>query len=94
MPRGLHGLAQTSCNLLCLTKPSQAASLRAFCCLRHLNMQGEFVAVVVVVVGSVLIACLGAVLFLLWRFKFHKAEGMDDHSVISPEDLQVINEPV
>eukprot|EP00200_Dunaliella_tertiolecta_P016487 CAMPEP_0202422664 /NCGR_PEP_ID=MMETSP1128-20130828/50977_1 /ASSEMBLY_ACC=CAM_ASM_000463 /TAXON_ID=3047 /ORGANISM="Dunaliella tertiolecta, Strain CCMP1320" /LENGTH=1250 /DNA_ID=CAMNT_0049030737 /DNA_START=172 /DNA_END=3923 /DNA_ORIENTATION=- len=56
--------------------------------------EGEFVAVVVVVVGSVLIACLGAVLFLLWRFKFHKAEGMDDHSVISPEDLQVINEPV
>ncbi|KAF5843327.1 hypothetical protein DUNSADRAFT_17905, partial [Dunaliella salina] len=56
--------------------------------------EGEFVAVVVVVVGSVLVACLGAVVFLLWRFKLQKSDEMDDHLIISPEELHVVNEPV
>uniref|UniRef100_A0A7S3VR18 Guanylate cyclase domain-containing protein n=1 Tax=Dunaliella tertiolecta TaxID=3047 RepID=A0A7S3VR18_DUNTE len=51
-----------------------------------------FIAVVVIVVGSVLILCLAALL-TVWRSKKH-SKLLEHMLVVSPDDLLIINHPV
>jgi len=59
--------------------------------LNSLALQEAFIAVVVVVVGSVTLFALAAISFL-WRHKHHR-QKIVGHLVIPAEDLQIINLP-
>jgi hypothetical protein len=58
----------------------------------HVYTQDDFIAVVVVVIGFVLLLCVLALFYAVWHKRHPRRE--DSHLVINPDDIKIINPPV